>query len=51
MDNDLFAVRCAKCGKIEYTIKSTPRVRDCEFINRRLVCPDCLKKIKKPIAK
>lgn len=51
MDNDLFTVRCARCGKIEYTIKGNPQVRDWEFINRRLVCSECVKKIKKPIAK
>lgn len=43
MEDDLFKIRCAKCGKVEYTIKSTPLVKGWEFVNRRLICSDCIK--------
>lgn len=41
MNDLLFEVRCAKCGKVEYTFKNTPYVKNWEFINSRLVCPKC----------
>ena len=44
MEDDLFMIRCAKCGKIEYTIKSTPLVKGWEFVNRRLICSECVAK-------
>lgn len=45
MADDLFMIRCAKCGKKEYTIKSTPLVKGWEFVNRRLICSECAAKI------
>lgn len=41
MEDDLFKIRCAKCGKVEYTFKNNPYIKNWEFINSRLVCPKC----------